>query len=277
MDVKNALELANAEFVSRNIKNYFYETREIMARVLGKSKEWLMCNTDFEIPEESYKEFCVLKNKRIKGTPLQYILGEQYFMGIRFIVNENVLIPRADTEILVYKVIELFEKMKSVEILDMCTGSGCIAVSLSKKMLNSKIYASDISKEALEIAKNNSDINEADVEFFHSDLFENIPNKKFDAIVSNPPYISASEMEELSEEVLKEPHIALNGGIDGLKFYKEISKESKRYLKDGGSLIFEIGCSQAKSVCKLLHDMGYKDIEVEKDYSGNDRVIIAKI
>lgn len=276
MRIKDILELVNKDFIKAGIDNYFYETREILSFTLGKSKEWIMSNIDYEIDELMYEKFLDLASKRIEGVPLQYILGEAYFMGLKFVVNNDVLIPRADTEILVYKIIELANKFNEIKLLDLCTGSGCISISLAKKLSNAKVFASDISKNALLIAKENSKINETNITFFESNLFENIEESKFDIIVSNPPYITGEEMKKLEKDVLNEPHLALYGGEDGLKFYREISKKALNYLKINGILAFEIGYNQAEAVFSILTSLNYKDIEVIKDYSGNDRVIIAR-
>lgn len=276
MRVKEALETANFELLQNGVENYFYETRELLATVLKKSKEWLMVNFDYEISDEEYEKFCEFINLRMQGEPFQYILGEQYFMGIKFLVNKNVLIPRADTEILVYKVLEICEGKESIKILDMCTGSGCIAVSLAKNLNNAKIFAADISEEAISVACKNSKLNETKIDFFKSNLFENVPNEKFDIIVSNPPYISNEEMKSLSIEVLKEPELALEGGKDGLDFYREISKCARSFLSKNGVLAFEIGYLQGESVKNILAEYGYRNIKIFKDYSNNDRVIIAE-
>lgn len=276
MNIKNVLELANNKLKLNGIENYFYETRELLAFILNKSKEWIMSNLDYEVSDEEHNKFLILINKRIQGTPLQYILGEQYFMGLKFLVNSNVLIPRADTEILVYKIIEIGKKLGKIKILDLCTGSGCIAVSLAKGLDNAEVFATDISEDAIDVARENSKMNETDVKVFKSDLFMDIPNQKFDIIVSNPPYIDEQEMKELKNDVLTEPHLALYGGKDGLKFYREISQGALEYLNDNGILAFEIGYKQAKSVYDILNSLNYKDIEIIKDYSGNDRVLIAK-
>lgn len=276
MNIKVALELANNEFKTHNIENYFFETRELLAFVLGKTKEWIMSNIEAGLSEENYKKFLNLVNKRIQGLPLQYILGEQYFMGLKFLVNEDVLIPRADTEILVYKMIELCKNLGRLRILDLCTGSGCIAISLAKNLQNSEVLATDISESSLKVAKENSKINGTNVRFLKSNLFSELTGQKFDIIVSNPPYISADELKNLSAEVLKEPHLALYGGKDGLDFYRRISYASKDYLNDNGIVAFEIGSTQAKDVKSILIESKYKHIEIIKDYSDNDRVVIAK-
>ena len=277
MRIKEVLNLANEEFLNNGIQNYFYETRELMSFVLNKTKEWVMANVENEIDEESYKKFVELKKQRIQGIPLQYILGEQYFMGLKFLVNKDVLIPRADTEILVYEVLEVAKKFnKNVKILDLCTGSGCIAISLAKNVENAEIFASDISDRALIVAESNSKLNETDVKFLKSDLFENVAERDFNIIVSNPPYIASGDIPSLSREVLQEPHGALDGGADGLDFYRSIAENALNYLSKNGVLAFEIGYNQAEGIFDILEKFKYNNIRLLKDYSGNDRVVIAQ-
>lgn len=212
------------------------------------------------------------------GFPLQYITHNQEFMGINFEINQNVLIPQPDTEILVENTIGLVlgnkslenqeDSKKTMQILDLCTGSGAIAVSLKKYLPDVKIFASDISEKALEVAKKNAKNNNVEIEFIKSDMFENI-HEKFDIIVSNPPYIKSEEIEKLSKEVQNEPKVALDGGKDGLKFYKIISREIKNYLKENGTLLMEIGYDEANEVMKL-----FENSTCIKDYANNDRVIV---
>ena len=277
MKIKEILNLTNEEFLDHGIENYFYEARELMAFVLGQTKEWVAANLENEVAEENYKKFVELKNERIQGTPLQYILGEQYFMGLKFLVNKDVLIPRPDTEVLVYEVLELVKKCpKKLKILDLCTGSGCIAISLAKNVKNAEIFASDISDKALAVAKKNSELNETGVKFLKSDMFQDIVEKDFDIIVSNPPYIASSDMASLSKEVLEEPYGALDGGADGLDFYRKISENALNYLSKNGTLALEIGYNQAEVIFDILRKFKYNNIRLFKDYSGNDRVVIAQ-
>ena len=276
MNIKRALQLANEEFIDSGIENYFFEVRELLGAVLEKSKEWIMINMEYDIPEEKYDKFLELKKARIQGAPFQYILGEQYFMGFKFLVNEDVLIPRSDTEILVYKIIDMFKNTEKIKILDVCTGSGCIAISLAKLLKDSDVSALDISKDALNVAKRNAESNSADIKFYESDLFNNILDDEFDIIVSNPPYIASDKINALASDVLREPRLALDGGADGLRFYREISRNGRNYLKENGVIAFEIGYDQAELVENILKELRYKDIEVIKDYSGNDRVLVAR-
>ncbi len=210
-------------------------------------------------------------NRRIAGEPFAYIVGEKEFMKLKFIVNKNVLIPREDTEILVLEAIKQCKK----KVLDLCTGSGCIAISLSKYIQNAEIDASDINVRTLSVAKKNAVLNEADVNFIKSDLFEKIQDK-YEMIVSNPPYIRTADMKTLQREVLKEPKRALDGGESGLEFYDQILKEAKDYLTDDGVILFEIGYDQAEDVMNLAKRYNYKKVRKVKDLSGNDRVIIVE-
>lgn len=276
MNYKEALDNANKLFLENSIENYFFETRELLSFLLNKSKEWIMVNLYEELLPEEKNKFDELVNLRLMGTPLQYILGYQYFFGNKFLVNSNVLIPRADTEILVYEALKRAENINDIKILDMCTGSGCIAISLAKSIGSSSVWAVDIDEKALIIAKKNNELNKTNVTFYKSNLFNEIPIDKFDMIVSNPPYIGRDEMLALEKDVLNEPRIALFGGEDGLDFYREISKKATEYLKSDGYIIFEIGYNQKHEVSKILEENNYYNIEVIKDYSENDRVVIAR-
>lgn len=197
-------------------------------------------------------------------------------MKLNFTVNKNVLIPRQDTEILVQEAIDLCKKNKCKTIFDLCTGSGAIAISISKAISNAEVYAGDISKDALEVAKyNNKNLN-ANVHFIETDMFKNI-NQKFDIIVSNPPYIKTDVINMLDKEVQKEPIIALDGGEDGLFFYKEIINNAYKYLKEDGYLCLEIGYDQREEVIDLIKKTNsYKDIYSKKDLAGLDRIIVCK-
>ncbi|MFG6319256.1 MAG: peptide chain release factor N(5)-glutamine methyltransferase [Clostridia bacterium] len=197
-------------------------------------------------------------------------------MGLNFYVNENVLIPQPDTEILVEEVLQLLKQNVSKKILDICTGSGAIAISIAKMQENSTVTASDISKKAINIARKNSVDNNTDIEFVLSNMFEKI-NGKFDIIVSNPPYIEENVISTLPKEVQKEPYIALSGGEDGLKFYRIIAKEGKKFLNANGYIAVEIGYNQKEKVIELFEKEEYKEVYSKKDFGGNDRIVIAKI
>lgn len=234
-------------------------------------------NPNMSVDKSLSDKYMELINIRASKTPLQYITKNQEFMGFDFFVNENVLIPRQDTELLVEKVVEYVRTSTGeIKVLDMCTGSGCIAISIDKMCDNAKVFAVDLSNEALEVAKKNNELNKADVTFVHSDLFKKIQDK-FDIIVSNPPYIKTEEIEDLMDEVkVHEPRMALDGDGDGLKFYKKIAIEGRQYLRKNGIIFFEIGYDQGESVPDILNINGYTDINVYKDLADNDRVVVAR-
>ena len=251
--------------------------------VTGVSRAKYFCDPGMEIDFTDAKRYCELIERRAKRIPLQHITGEQEFMGYTFKVNEHVLIPRQDTEVLVEEAIKFLRPGKS--ILDMCTGSGCILISLLKMgaekfyMRNVKGVAVDISEEALKITSCNAESLGVEVSFIQSDLFENIDvnvTGKFDILVSNPPYIRTSVIEGLQEEVrLYDPFIALDGKEDGLYFYRKIVENSVNYLNDKAMVLFEIGHDQGEDVSNLLKDAGFSNVWVKKDLAGLDRVVIA--
>lgn len=219
--------------------------------------------------------------KRCRRIPLQHITGEQEFMGLTFRVNPSVLIPRQDTELLVE---EALKRMKpGMRVLDLCTGSGCIAISLERFSRKKKVFkeintftGSDISLDALATARENGRYHEAQVSFVESDLFEQLEGK-YDMIVSNPPYIRTAMIEGLEEEVrCHDPILALDGKEDGLYFYRRIIREARDYLEDGGWILFEIGYDQKASVISLMEQAGYREIRACKDLAGLDRVVIGR-
>ncbi len=262
MKVKEIEQTAIERLKQANAYEAVLKAKLTIAFVLKVPKEFLISHSDNEINENNVKLIYDAVEKLAQGYPLEHITHKKEFMKLNFYVDENVLIPRQDTEILVEEVIK---RCKCGKILDLCTGSGAIAVSLAKYIPSSNVFASDISQKALEIARKNAQDNNTDIIFFESDLFENIKEKDFDVIVSNPPYIETDVINILQEDVKKEPHIALDGGIDGLDFYRIIAKKAKKYLKHNGLLALEIGFNQAEAVTKLLTDYG--DVEVIKDLS----------
>ncbi len=243
-----------------------------------------------EISEDKVAEFRNGLEKLKNNMPVQYLTNHQEFMKLHFFVDENVLIPQPDTEILVEEVIKYIneiqnlesdsdkeEKHKTLKILDLCTGSGAIAISIAKNIENCKITATDISSKALQIAKLNAEKNlvHKKISFIESDMFANISENSFDIIVSNPPYIETNTIPLLSKEVQYEPTIALDGGTDGLDFYKTIIDNYQKYLNKNGKVFLEIGYNQKNSLFELIHSHN-KNITTTciKDLSGNDRVII---
>ena len=230
------------------------------------------------VPEEQVKKYRDAVALRKSGMPLQYITHESDFCGLHLYVDENVLVPRFDTEVLVEKVLSENKDTKA-SVLDMCTGSGCIAIALAKLGGYKEVYGSDISRKALEIADSNALANGVSITFYESDMFERLDGlRNLDIIVSNPPYIKTSVCEELMTEVRDhEPRIALDGDSDGLRFYRIIAAEAKKHLKADGKLYLEIGYDQAEEVRGLLEKSGYKEISIVKDLSGLDRVVCSII
>lgn len=252
--------------------------------ILTMNKFDLVINHEHEVTKEQESEFQLGLEKLKKNIPIQYITNHQEFMKLDFYVDENVLIPQPDSEILVEEVIKYVEQNNKlanssspIKILDLCTGSGAIAISIAKYIENSEVTATDISSKAIQIAKLNAEKNlvHKKITFIESDMFENIEENEFDIIVSNPPYIETNVIPTLDEEVQKEPNIALDGGLDGLDFYKIIVKNAKKYLKPNGKVFLEIGYNQKEKLFQLINNTDF-DTEPTciKDLSNNDRVVI---
>lgn len=288
MKIKEVIELGKQVLIRNNVDDASLVARELLAHVLEQNKQYLVIHSDDELKEEYRSKFVDCINQIVSGKPLQYITNKQEFMGLNFFVDENVLIPQPDTEVLVEETIkkcisvaELGTEQSPIKILDLCTGSGAIAISLNyvlaQKNINAEIMASDISTKALDIAKKNNESNNTSVKFAESNLFENIQKNDFDIIVSNPPYIKRKIIETLPCQVQAEPHIALDGGEDGLDFYKKIIDQACKYIKNGYVLL-EIGYDQRNEVEGLFRANGrYSEIETVKDLSNNDRCVIARV
>ncbi|SKB51364.1 release factor glutamine methyltransferase [Lachnospiraceae bacterium] len=244
----------------------------LLMHVTGKDRTFFLAHGDEELTEREETLYQLLTEKRGGHVPLQHLTGTMNFMGLDFNVSENVLIPRIDTEFLVEEAMTFVED--GARVLDVCTGSGCILLSLMRYKNDIEGVGVDISDDALALSeKNAEELEVQNVRFIKSDLFENVEGK-FDYILSNPPYIRTSDIDGLMEEVrLHEPHLALDGGEDGLDFYRRIAHEAKDYLESEGRLFFEIGFDEGDALRQILTEEGYKDIEVVKDYSGNERVV----
>lgn len=279
----------------------------LMEYVTGMNRTGYLLHRQEEMPQEQQEKYQMLIRQRAAHIPLQHLTGEQEFMGFSFLVNEHVLVPRQDTEILVEEALEhlkclaekrdttcseressepedFYEKksgensrlLDRIQVLDLCTGSGCIAISLKKLCPQIEMTASDLSPEALEMARKNGCRLQAEVKWIESDLFEKLPGP-YDMIVSNPPYIRRDVIETLSEEVrCHEPYQALDGHEDGLYFYRRIISEAGAHLKQGGWLCFEIGYDQGEAVSELMKMHGFSRIQVKKDLAGLDRVVSAQ-
>ena len=271
----------SVDYLKKNgVPSPLLDTEYIFSDVLKVSSNTLKYSMSREIKEEDkdkIREMLVLRAKKRK--PLQYILGEWEFYGLPFKVSEGVLIPRADTEILVEQCIQLMREVEEPNILDIGSGTGAISIAIANELKSSSVTGIDINEKAIELANENKTLNKIEnVNFIKSDLFEKIDKDfKYDLIVSNPPYISKEEYETLMPEVKNyEPQNALTDLGDGLYFYREISKLAGEYLKGTGYLAYEIGYNQAKDVTKILQNNNFDILSVIKDYGGNDRVVLAK-
>lgn len=252
----------------------------MLCHVLDCDRTWYYVHGNENMDIKDLERYSFLLSKRCTGMPVQYITGKQEFMGLEFHVQQGVLIPRPETEILVEAVIEIGQKKsQALKILEIGTGSGCIAVSIAYYLRNSFIIAADVSEKALEIARLNALKHRVTgrIEYRRSNLFCKIDITEFDLIVSNPPYARSKEIPDLQREVRDfEPGLALDGGEDGLDFYRSIVKRAPEYLKAGGNLAFEVGIHQAKEVVELMKGR-FSDITVKKDLAGIERVITGRL
>lgn len=280
MQIKEAMRKGMIKLKTNDVKEPSLKARLLMQYILNRPREYILVHDDKQLTLRQNVDYFKLIKKLIEGVPLQHITHQQEFMKLMFYVDENVLIPRPDTEILVEEVIKLAKSINAKKILDLCTGSGAIAVSLAKYIEGSQITATDISRKALSIAKLNATNNNVEdkITFVSSDLFQNISEEKYDIIVSNPPYIKRKVIKTLDKEVKKEPIIALDGGNDGLDFYKKIIGNAYQYLKYKGYLCLEIGYDQKDEVIDLINkEEKYIDTYSKKDLFDNDRIVITKL
>ena len=272
MQYAKLYQIGKEQLQKAGIMDAELDARLLLEFICHTDRNALYAHGDQEIEDEKMYDFLQLSEKRAVHIPLQHLTGEQNFMGLDFLVNEHVLIPRQDTEILVEEIMR--DLHDGIRILDMCTGSGCILLSLLHYSNDCSGVGVDVSEDALAVARQNADrLAEKQVVFIQSDLFEKVEGS-FDLIVSNPPYIRSQEIAGLMPEVREhEPHLALDGKDDGLHFYREIIKGAMPHLKRGGQLFFEIGYDQGEAVQALLAANGYTEIAVVKDYAGLDRVV----
>lgn len=265
MVVKDVLDLFGSVDGERILEKYLnYKKIDIF---LNSKKE-----IEKEIEEKILKDYKLYEN----GMPLQYIIGKWNFYGRDFYVGENVLIPRYETEILIENILKISNHEKISKILEIGIGTGIISITLGSEIKNTEILGVDISDEALKLANKNRELHNMDnIKFIKSDLYEKVEGK-FDLIVSNPPYINREDMKKLDKKLSYEPELALFGGEDGLDFYRDIIKDSNRYLNKGGYIAFEIGYDQRESIIDLLEKNNFTEIKAIKDYNGFDRCIIGK-
>ena len=261
-----------------NIDTYAFEAKLIIEKAFDSELPRILMNRDSAVPESILDNIQDMTEKRKKGFPIQYILGEWEFYGYKFKVGEGVLIPRQDTETLIDYVLDICRKnnIKSPKIIDLCSGTGCIAITLKKEIPDSEIYALENSGIALEYLEYNAKLNQADIKIMEADVLEDKYTdnfKDFDIIVSNPPYLTAQDMRELQPEVRFEPITALYAGEDGLYFYQRITPLWKKILKSGGMIVYEIGMNQHESVSDILKSNNFNQTEFIKDTAGIIRVV----
>lgn len=277
LTVKELLSQGSKRLKESGAGEFNLDAQLFMMKAAGLTKVQLFTKDDYILTEEETKDFEEMIKKREQKIPAQYILGECEFMNINFKVESGVLIPRADTEILVETILDYGKRHAINKIIDVGTGSGCIPISLGKFGIK-ELWAIDISDTALRVAAENAKNNNVNINFIKSDLFKEISDSFegfFDAVVSNPPYIETGVIPSLMEEVKNhEPFSALDGGEDGLDFYRAIVKDGKRFLKEKGWMFFEIGFNQGEAVSFLLREEGFINIEIIKDLAGMDRVVL---
>lgn len=256
-----------------------YDSFALLEYITGMDRTAYILNGSKSVPEDIAERYDAVIDRRSSHIPLQHITGQAWFYGRGFNVNSDVLVPRQDTEVLVSEALKVINAKDSV--LDMCTGSGCIIITLALEKKLGRALGADISEAALKVASGNREkLGADDVTFVKSNIFSDInvnDDELFDVIVSNPPYIATGEIETLTEEVrIHDPYIALDGLEDGLHFYREITQQSLNYIKSGGWLLYEIGCTQAHDVSDIMSEYGYSNIKVIKDLAGLDRVVMGQ-
>lgn len=256
-----------------------YDSFALLEYITGMDRTAYILNGSKSVPEDIAERYDAVIDRRSSHIPLQHITGQAWFYGRSFNVNSDVLVPRQDTEVLVSEALKVINAKDSV--LDMCTGSGCIIITLALEKKLGRALGADISEAALKVASGNREkLGADDVTFVKSNIFSDInvnDDELFDVIVSNPPYIATGEIETLTEEVrIHDPYIALDGLEDGLHFYREITQQSMNYIKSGGWLLYEIGYTQAHDVSDIMSEYGYSNIKVIKDLAGLDRVVMGQ-
>lgn len=290
MNIQELRKTVHDKLIKCGIEDASFKTDLLICHILNMSKTELLLKYNQIVDQDTEESINKSMLDIINGKPIQYIINKQEFMGLEFYVDENVLIPQPDTETLVEEAIKrIYEMHKNnkgkIKILDLCTGSGAIAISIDTyikkqieqgkmKDLKVEFVATDISEKAIEVAKRNAKLHNANIKFIVSDMFDNINETDFDLIVSNPPYIETKTIPTLSKEVQNEPHIALDGGKDGLKLYRIIASRGFKYMEDEGSIIVEIGYNQKESIIQLFRKYKeYVNIKCLKDLGDNDRLV----
>lgn len=270
------LKQAKEFLTSHNITEAQLDAEVLLCGVLEIPRSKLSTIRQEVLTQKQHQKYQKFLNKRITGEPVDYILGTSEFMGLQFKVNSNVLIPRPETELIVEQANKFIKENNSKTVLDLCTGSGAIAVSVAYYNDNISVIASDISKNALQVAKDNAVANKVSdkIEFIESNMFDNIIGKKFDIIISNPPYVTEKEYEDLEKEIFFEPKNAFLAGKDGLDFYRIIANKVSQYLNPKGILLLELNANISLQIANLFEDFLF--VKILKDYSNFDRILIAQ-
>ena len=276
MTIKEILSKGMIMLKGNNVDSPKLKARLLLQYILKKPRQYLIVYDNEEVGKKEQWEYFVNIEKLANGVPLQHITHQQEFMKMNFYVDENVLIPRPDTEILVEEVIKLASKINEPKILDLCTGSGAIAISIAKNVPNAEVYAIDISSKAIEVAKKNAKELGAKVKFVKSNLFNKLDKMKFDIIVSNPPYIAIGDT-RVDAGAKHDPKCALYAKNQGLSAYEQIAKNARNWIKSGGKIYLEIGAGQMAAVKKIFESAGWQFNRAECDMSGITRVLVFTI
>ena len=266
-----------ALFHSAGIPDPAWDSALLLAHLTGQPPLNLRLDTDTQLREDTLRAFAQLRDRRLDRTPLQYLTHEQSFMGHTFYVDERVLIPRPETELLAERVIDALRPIEAPTALDLCCGSGCIGISAALAAPGAQMHAADLSPDALAVTRRNAEALGAHVTLHQGDLFGAVAGLQFDLIVSNPPYIPAGECPALQPEVLREPFLALDGGADGLDFYRRIVREAPLHLTAGGMVFLEVGWDQAEAVCALMREAGFREARAHADLQGILRMVEARL
>ena len=277
MNYQEILEVGSKNLKINNIKNFNLESELLLSKVLGKPREKILINFENFINQNHINKFIKYLARRIKKEPIAYILGFKHFWKYKFLVDNSVLIPRPDTEIILEESLKLINIDKSKKVLDIGTGSGCVMISLLKERPKCKVTALDISKKAIKIAKTNAKLHhlEDKIEFINMDI-DKYKSNKYDLILSNPPYVKNIDLNRLEDDIkFHEPKLALSGGFDGFCEINKVIKKSKKLLKNNGKLLIEIGYGQRNQSLILLKKNGFYINKVRKDFSGIERCIVS--
>ena len=273
MTPRDLIRGAADSFRRAGIPDPEYDSAMLLSHLCGRPQLALRMDSESEMDPETADRFHALCERRIIREPLQYILGETSFCGFLFHVDSRVLIPRPETELLCEWAREFIPAGIPVRMLDLCTGSGCLGVALKRLCPGAVVTATDLSVDALEVAALNASLLHADVRFRQGDLFAAVADEVFDLIVSNPPYIPSADCAVLQPEVMREPSAALDGGPDGLDFYRRVCREAPEHLSSGGTLLMELGDGEADRVASFLRESGFASVEIRNDYQSLPRMI----